>query len=510
MALAHLTTRLPTCLGLARLRRPKERVIVIKTERQRPLPQWLDNMTILVGTIRDASDLIPFPYVQFTAGIVLQFLKMIQAARKNINDFRGLSQKLVDTIVTVRDTINDFLRHTGAWSRFFKSTAITNWIADYKDQINDIRSNFTLDVVLRIFSKPGHPCYLGATSGRVYLVDAMNDISEVSMDYCSSPSKFARFVKFRFNGSLGYDVIERGDFSLSLQEAEGTQRQLGQDVETWRSLVQPDVTITMDILFRARSTDADPDGRQCPSCRYLSAEASLGDRVRCSRCGTWFYVSRAFIENVEDSEEVGAEEHSMETPGSSGSHPLAPDAPKGSTGDIDESHFRYFRRFRVLLKAIKEPRSPNIIGKKGSQELEERADPQGAGDPRDFDQPKNSESVNDASKSNNLTSSTQQLNLKRRSGTTEASDEPMEPASALPLPDLRPRSGGDSGGGITGRSFRFFSLPVFLAAQIDSTDLRTELNNLAAKNGLRIIYDSYTDKPPYTIVWTCTVYGKHL
>ncbi|KAG6915276.1 hypothetical protein DXG01_012384 [Tephrocybe rancida] len=227
--------------------------------------------------------------------------------------------------------INDLVRQHQSWMRFLRSAAIASAIAQYKDQVNDMRSNFILDVVVRIYMRIAEgqrPRHLAFTSALIYLIDAMNDTSSVPMDYCSSPEDFADFVKFRFRNRLGHQVIERGAFTFSLVEVDGTQRTLGQNPGIWRSLINPEVTITMDILVSGVN-DADVDSRQCPSCRVLCTGASLGDRVQCPRCGTLFYVARGIIE------EVGEEDGGR----NSASHE-----------DLDESHFRYFRRFRVLLE----------------------------------------------------------------------------------------------------------------------------------------------------------------
>ncbi|KAG6906371.1 hypothetical protein DXG01_014261 [Tephrocybe rancida] len=306
---------------------------------------WTSKVYVGEVLFRDASDLVPFPYVQFAAGVVIQVLKKIQTVQRNIDAFKELSQKLVDTVITVRDTvrtcsrsqglppeftrrcmkfveqllqlqaqINDIVRKNQSWRRFVSSAAVTDAIAQHQEQINDMRSNFTLDVVLRIYSETAEkqrPRHLAATSGLLYLVDAMNDTSSVSMDYCSNPDDFADFVKFRFRKRLGHDMIDRGNFSLSLQEVEGTQRPLQRDPNRWRSLVKPGVTITMDIVVSAQ-------------------------------CGILFHVSRAIIEDIEP---AGDEDELA--PGSQ--------APPSAFAQTDEAQLKYFRRFRILLSPLDDP-----------------------------------------------------------------------------------------------------------------------------------------------------------
>ncbi|KAG6915274.1 hypothetical protein DXG01_012382 [Tephrocybe rancida] len=306
------------------------KVVAIKTSR-RSLARtgnsqqrvWLDNMIIAVGIIRDSGELIPFPYVRIAAGIVFQVLLRVQAVRKNVDDFKGLSQKLVDAITAVRDIVcacgsqgqapppefvhscsefvnklvalqsevNNLVRRHGSWTRFVRSTAITNTIAQYKEQVNDMRSNFT---------------------------------------------DFADFVKFRFRNRLGHQVIERGEFTLSLVEIDGTQQTLDQNPETWLSLIKPEVTITMDILVSGvNEAHVDRDSRRCPSCHFLCAGASLGDRAQ------W-----GIIEEVTEGE--SGHNPASGAPKLRGARPPVPD--KNPREDLDESHFRYFRRFRVLLE----------------------------------------------------------------------------------------------------------------------------------------------------------------
>lgn len=91
---------------------------------------------------------------------------------------------------------------------------------------------------------------------------------------------FDTYVKLLFRARLGYEVIERGDYALSLLEFTGTYQTLKRTNKNWALLVRPGVTITMDIISRSQSTDMDNnDSRQCPSCHFLCVNATLGDEV---------------------------------------------------------------------------------------------------------------------------------------------------------------------------------------------------------------------------------------
>ncbi|KAG6915280.1 hypothetical protein DXG01_012388 [Tephrocybe rancida] len=200
-----------------------------------------------------------------------------------------------------------------------------NAIAQYKEQVNDMRSNFTLDAVIHIdmrIAESQRPRHLVSTSGLIYLVDAMNDTSLVPMDYCSSPDDFSDFVKFRFRKRLGHEVIERGAFTLSLVEVDGTQQTLGQNPRTWMSLIKPEVTITMDILV-SEVNDAGIDSQPA--------------------CGRLFYVARGTIKEI-----IGrgrGHNPASGAPKPRGARPPVLD--KNPCEDLDESYFRCFRRFRV-------------------------------------------------------------------------------------------------------------------------------------------------------------------
>ncbi|KAH0579598.1 hypothetical protein H2248_002449 [Termitomyces sp. 'cryptogamus'] len=190
------------------------RLLAIKSWQQRRLKvDWLDNLIITAGVVRDASDFIPFPYLKLAAGIVVQVLLKIQTVRRHVDDFRDLSKKLVRIITTVRDTvrewpqdqsqptdfvhrcsnfvnqlltlqtgINELVHENNSWTRFFRTAKILDAIAQYKEQITDMRSDFTLEVVIRIYMKAaeGHrPRHLVHC---FYILDATNKILNVPMD----------------------------------------------------------------------------------------------------------------------------------------------------------------------------------------------------------------------------------------------------------------------------------------------------------------------------------------
>ncbi|KAG6844164.1 hypothetical protein H0H87_009314, partial [Tephrocybe sp. NHM501043] len=66
----YVTNLLPKVVAARISRRNTPREVLQAT--------WLDNMITIVSGIRDASDMIPFPYVKVAAGIVLQVLLKIQ------------------------------------------------------------------------------------------------------------------------------------------------------------------------------------------------------------------------------------------------------------------------------------------------------------------------------------------------------------------------------------------------------------------------------------------------
>ncbi|KAG6917237.1 hypothetical protein DXG01_003351 [Tephrocybe rancida] len=347
---------------------------------------WLDHLILTAEVIRDAGALMPFPYVKFAASIALQVLLQIQTVHKNKDDFLDLSRKLVEVIVTMRDTlcscyqshspppeftshclnfvkytvsqitrtinltsfiskllalqvkINEAVRRTKAWKAFLKSAEITKLIALYKEQVDDLRSNFTA-------SDDQIPRHLAYTSNLLYFIDAMNDIVPVALDHCSSPTEFNEYVKFRFRKRVGRAIVERGYYSLCLQLVAGAQQLLSSNSEAWINLVKPGVTIIMDIVLKSESEDVGTDSRRCPSCRHLCNSASLGDEIKCPRCTTSFRVSRATIEEVND-------DSALQIPTQEAFSPIRPLGIQGkSTDDCD---VRYFRRFRVLMEALRE------------------------------------------------------------------------------------------------------------------------------------------------------------
>ncbi|KAG6915273.1 hypothetical protein DXG01_012381 [Tephrocybe rancida] len=170
------------------------------------------------------------------------------------------------------------------------------------------------------------------------------------MDYCSSPDvilniltcmtyrliiylplqDFTDFLKFH-RKHLGQEVVEKGAFILSLMEVDGCQKTLGPTLETWLSLVKPEVTITMDILVSG-SRDDDTDSRR-------------------PQCSTFIHIARATIDNV-GVEEVEENDPADTLPPPRKTGPPGPD--DNLPEDIDDSDsFRYSRRFRITLKAIK-------------------------------------------------------------------------------------------------------------------------------------------------------------
>ncbi|KAG6850445.1 hypothetical protein H0H93_013317 [Arthromyces matolae] len=259
----------------------------------------------------------------------------------------------MNKLLELQKNMDETIRQADSWNRFMKATAIANAIAGYREQINDMRLNFTLDVVVRIkmeISQQKQPQHLEYTVNLLYFVDAMNDKVPVPMDQCLTPRQFHDYINFRFYRRLGYEVIARGDYVLSLLDATGAQQPLTK-TRQWTSLVQPGVTITMDIVSRPGSERLDDESRRCPSCQTLCRGANLGDEVICSQCSTLFRISQAAMEEVN---------HRSNTSSRSNSSTNAEESKMTSserTPEYRNSSHRYFRRFRILLEGLSQPSS---------------------------------------------------------------------------------------------------------------------------------------------------------
>ncbi|KAG6915301.1 hypothetical protein DXG01_012252 [Tephrocybe rancida] len=256
--------------------------------------------------------------------------------------------------LSLQAQINETIRQSNTWTRFLDSAEIANAIARYKQQIDDMRSNFTLELLVRIHTKlleHTPPRHLDYTVNLVHFIDAMNDRIPVPMDQCLSPKEFNNYINLRFRQRLGYEM-ERGDYDLSVLQVMGAQQSLGRGSETWALLVEPGATIVMDVLLRSHSENLDTDSRQCPSCGHLCRSASLGDEVICPQCSTTFCVSRAMIEEIER-DAADSTDITMDAPsGMQRQHekalPSLHTVPNGSR----IAGRRQFRRFRVLLHEL--------------------------------------------------------------------------------------------------------------------------------------------------------------
>ncbi|KAG5333551.1 hypothetical protein C0989_005460, partial [Termitomyces sp. Mn162] len=61
-------------------------------------------------------------------------------------------------------------------------------------------------------------------------------------------------IKYRFREHSGHEVIERGSFALSLQRADDIWWRLYEhNLDEWLPLIEPGMTITMDIYFQDKS-----------------------------------------------------------------------------------------------------------------------------------------------------------------------------------------------------------------------------------------------------------------
>ncbi|KAH0579595.1 hypothetical protein H2248_002446 [Termitomyces sp. 'cryptogamus'] len=348
---------------------------------------WLDNLIITAGVVRDASDLIPFPYLKIAAGIVVQVLLKIQTVRRHVDDFRDLSEKLVRIITTVRDTvrewpqdqslptdfvhrcsnfvnqlltlqtgIDELVRQNDSWTRFLRTTKILDAIARYKEQITDMRSDFTLDVIIRIYMKgaerhrPRHLVHC------FYILDATNKILHVPMDWCSSFNALENLIKYRFREHSGHEMIERGNLTLSLQRPYDIRRRLYKhNSDKWLPLIEPGITITMDIYILDKSYGK-PNNPMCPSCHYPCARGSFGEYIEYARCETlvnnWACDVDEPLHVTQDTDEVATSESAILT------GPLPQSNFPGNSSNLSaqgmhvhdnnpQDPYQFFRRFEV-------------------------------------------------------------------------------------------------------------------------------------------------------------------
>ncbi|KAG5721426.1 Ankyrin-3 [Termitomyces sp. T112] len=280
-------------------------------------PSWLKNMLIVLDSIRDAPDLLRFPDVQLSARIVHDMLLIIKTARKNLDDFEGLSQKLVNTIRTVLDavricpqnqtlpyelchrcsgfmkqlsavqaSIHELVRQNNSWRSFLRTRTTLDAIGQFKMKVDSMQSDFTLESVIRIYMEAAKDQRPRQIVHCLYINDAMNKHITVPMTWCPSFNALDSLIKYRFRGHSGYSVVETGDFSLTLKKADGTQVDLHEDnSDTWLHFIEPGVIITMDILFKDKKY-GEPNSMMCPSCHNSCIRGFFGEYVECLQCET--------------------------------------------------------------------------------------------------------------------------------------------------------------------------------------------------------------------------------
>ena len=104
-------------------------VRTLKSSKKLSRSEWLDNLVVVTKLVHDAGELAPFPYIKFTASVILRVLEVIRAGsltlshvadlstrnsfqlvQKNRDDFEELAKSIVDIIVNIRDVL---LAHPG-------------------------------------------------------------------------------------------------------------------------------------------------------------------------------------------------------------------------------------------------------------------------------------------------------------------------------------------------------------------------------------------------------------
>ncbi|KAG6827667.1 hypothetical protein H0H92_010829 [Tricholoma furcatifolium] len=206
---------------------------------------WLSGLIDTAKAIQELGKLAPVPYAEIAAGVVVQILLRVQAMQNNIDDFRDLSQSLVDIIVIMRDTLlrynqrrsdpppeitrycNAFIdellklhtemmdtcRKNESWtSRFLKAATTAKEIGRYHNRINNMRLNFVVGMVIRTELRCAEqqvPHHLVYTANLVYLVDAMNDMAPVPMDQCRTQKDDVLYPPPEGVPSGCYDIVYR-------------------------------------------------------------------------------------------------------------------------------------------------------------------------------------------------------------------------------------------------------------------------------------------------------------
>ncbi|KAF8054340.1 hypothetical protein FPV67DRAFT_1131236 [Lyophyllum atratum] len=289
------------------------RVFAIRIFKSRPQlsATWIDNLIVMAKAVGNSGELASVPYVKVAANIVIQILEIIQLARQNRDDFRDLAQSLVNIIVTISETlqsysdgreppstftarchaflerisklsvqINETVRDSQTWTRYFKGGEIRNMISQYRRELDELRANFTvtsvMQVALRIFAEqnPRQLGYSWECSKPIYFIDAMNIKTSLPMEFCHTRSDFEDLLKFMFRKRRGRRFVERADYALTNGDAEALN-----DHKTWHALVKPGITITMHIVLRLKTQNTANDSRRCPTCNYICTHTSLNDEV---------------------------------------------------------------------------------------------------------------------------------------------------------------------------------------------------------------------------------------
>ncbi|KAG5348794.1 hypothetical protein C0989_008118, partial [Termitomyces sp. Mn162] len=90
-----------------------------------------------------------------------------------------------------------------------------------------------------------------------------------------------------------------------------SQRLYEDNSDDWLPLIEPGITITMDIYFEDKSYGK-PNNPMCPSCHYPCARGSIGQYIECPQCETlvsnWAYDVDEPLHINQDTDEVATSE----------------------------------------------------------------------------------------------------------------------------------------------------------------------------------------------------------
>ncbi|KAJ7832993.1 Alpha/Beta hydrolase protein [Mycena leptocephala] len=287
---------------------PLTRIRVFKLPSSLSRCDWLDASVETLKLLQDGSGLLPVPYVQEALAIVIRILEGIQRIKRNREEFEELAQDMVDSVVTIRDTI---LEHPNVPASYF--TRRCHDLVRIRQEINRKRNlvkrrmtNFQLMLSLdiRLFIEEHIPRSLVSHStigsSQFRLVDAMNIEFTFPLNVYPTYQDFIQLLPSLFLNRVGKKLVDSGDYELMAGENDSSALM----PSTWRNKVIGGSTVWMNVVLKNQARDS----RQCPRCNYLCLYATLGDNVTCckwivnalicdsSSCQTVFRVSEAFIQ----------------------------------------------------------------------------------------------------------------------------------------------------------------------------------------------------------------------